>query len=73
MTMTAPADAADRLSRRLEPSRLRRQELLAPYTTFRIGGPADLMYDATSADDLANAVLGARDAGIPWFVLGLGD
>src|SRR5688500_16144276 len=70
--MTAPADVADRLPRRLEPSRLRRQELLAPYTTFRIGGPADLMYDATSADDLANAVLGARDAGIPWFVLGLG-
>ena len=30
------------------------------------------MYDATSADDLANAVLEARDTAIPWFVLGLG-
>src|SRR4029079_8391619 len=26
------------------PSRLRRDERLAPYTTFRIGGPADLYF-----------------------------
>lgn len=45
---------------------------MAPYTTFRIGGPADLMYDATSADDLANAVCLARQVGVPYFVLGLG-
>ena len=29
---------------------------LAPYTTFKIGGPADLFFEATSADALANAV-----------------
>lgn len=57
---------------RLDPARLRSGEPLAPYTTFRIGGPADLLYDATSADDLANAVLAARSAGIAYFVLGLG-
>jgi UDP-N-acetylmuramate dehydrogenase len=45
---------------------------LAPYTTFRIGGPADVLYDATTADDLANAVGAAHAAGIPFFVLGLG-
>lgn len=45
---------------------------LAPYTTFRIGGPADLLYDATSTDDLANAVILARELGVPYFVLGLG-
>ena len=44
----------------------------APYTTFRIGGPADLLYDATSTDDLANAVILARELGVPHFVLGLG-
>ncbi len=43
-------------------SHLRRDEPLAPYTTFRIGGPADLFFDATSADELANAVLAARNA-----------
>jgi UDP-N-acetylmuramate dehydrogenase len=56
----------------LDPTRLTRNALLAPFTTFRIGGPADLLYDATSADDLANAVAAARELGIPYFVLGLG-
>lgn len=57
---------------RLDRERLRRDVALAPYTTFRIGGPADLLYDATTAEDLANAVLVARAAAVPHFVLGLG-
>jgi UDP-N-acetylmuramate dehydrogenase len=61
-----------KLAARLNQSQLRRDEPLAPYTTFRIGGPADLMYNATSADDLANAVQSARDLEVPYFVLGLG-
>jgi UDP-N-acetylmuramate dehydrogenase len=56
----------------LEPSRLQANALLAPFTTFRIGGPADWLYEARSADDLAAAVTAARAAGMPWFVLGLG-
>ena len=65
-------DAFGALVARLDGDRLRRHEPLAPYTTFRIGGPADLLYDATSADDLANALLAARDTATPYFVLGLG-
>ena len=60
------------LRRVLDPHRLRVDVPLAPFTTFQIGGPADLYYEATSADDLATAVSAARAAGIPWFVLGLG-
>lgn len=56
----------------LERSRLEKDAVLAPFTTFRIGGPADLLYTATSADDLAAAITAARDAGMPFFVLGLG-
>jgi len=67
-----PADVLDALAARLGTTRLRRNEPLAPYTTFRIGGPADALYDATTADDLANAVLAARSANVPYFVLGLG-
>ena len=52
--------------------RLRRDVPLAPYTTFRIGGPADLLYDATTAEELATAVTAARRTEIPVFVLGLG-
>lgn len=53
-------------------SRLRRDEPLGQYTTFRIGGPADLYFEASSADELADAVMIARDLEVPYFVLGLG-
>jgi UDP-N-acetylmuramate dehydrogenase len=66
------ADALEALARQLDPAHLRRAEPLAPYTTFRIGGPADLLYDATTPDALATAVQAARAAEVPWFVLGLG-
>jgi UDP-N-acetylmuramate dehydrogenase len=62
----------ERLAKRLDAAHLRRNEALAPYTTFKIGGPADLFYEATSADALANAVLAARETDVPYFVLGLG-
>lgn len=56
----------------LDIKRVRYDEPLAPYTTFRIGGPADLFYETDSADDLASAVLAARRHGVPHFLLGLG-
>ncbi len=56
----------------LGPDRVRTGEVLAPYTTFRIGGPADLYYEARSADELARAILAAREHGVPLFLLGLG-
>lgn len=52
--------------------RVRRDEILAPYTTFRIGGPADLFYEPTTADELAHAIQAAREHGVPWFLLGTG-
>ena len=70
MTDTATATLA--LRARLDEAHLRRDVPLAPYTTFQIGGPADLLYDATSASDLASAISAARELDYPWFVLGLG-
>lgn len=66
------AEARERLSKSIDSSRLKIREPLAQYTTFRIGGPADLFYEAVSADDLATAASAAREAGIAYFVLGLG-
>jgi UDP-N-acetylmuramate dehydrogenase len=68
----ARTDSYGQLINRLNAKRLKRDEPLAQYTTFRIGGPADLFYDATSTDDLAGAVTAARELGIEYFVLGLG-
>ena len=65
-------DACEKLAARLKPSQLSRDEPLSPYTTFRIGGPADLFYSTRTADDLAEAVLTARELGVPYFILGLG-
>ena len=62
----------DLLAQDLDASRLRLREPLAQYTTFRIGGPADLFYESTSADDLALSVTAARRTGVEYFVLGLG-
>jgi UDP-N-acetylmuramate dehydrogenase len=68
----ARSNAYGQLIARLDSARLKRDEPLAQYTTFRIGGPADLFYDATSTEDLAGAVIAAREVGIEYFVLGLG-
>ena len=68
--MTPPS--YESLRRSLGPGRVRTGEVLAPYTTFRIGGPADLFYEAGNADELAAAILAAREHGVPFFLLGLG-
>jgi UDP-N-acetylmuramate dehydrogenase len=65
-------DKHEQLAAQLNPAQLKRGELLSPYTTFRIGGPADLFYSTRTAEDLATAVLAARNLQIPYFVLGLG-
>jgi UDP-N-acetylmuramate dehydrogenase len=65
-------EAYEKLAARLDGSQLTRNEPLAPYTTFRIGGPADLFYSTRTSDDLAQAVLAARELQVPYFVLGLG-
>jgi len=60
------------LHRRLGAGRVRTDVPLAPFTTFRIGGPADLFYEPETADELAQALLAARELEIPYFLLGLG-
>lgn len=73
MTAAPPSQATlARLAERLDVKRLRESVPLAPYTTFKIGGPADFFYETDSANDLANAVTAARELGVPYFVLGLG-
>jgi UDP-N-acetylmuramate dehydrogenase len=72
MSLPAPDVLAEELASDLDREHMRLSVPLAPYTTFRIGGPADVLYDATSADALATAVATARRLGVPWFVLGLG-
>lgn len=70
----APLDAERRaaLARQFGAERLRADVPLAPFTTFKIGGPADLLYEPETADELAAAVAAGRELGIRYFLLGVG-
>src|SRR5687767_9040589 len=47
-------------------------ESLSRHTSFRVGGPADVMALATSVAPLRALVRAAVELGIPWRVLGKG-
>lgn len=49
------------------------KEPLAPHTTFRIGGPADLWVEARQISELVNWVGQARRNEVPVFILGNGS
>jgi UDP-N-acetylmuramate dehydrogenase len=70
--MTQAPNIFAELEGTLGPGRVERQVQLAPLTTFRIGGPADFLYRAQTADELVEAITSARRLGIPHFLLGRG-
>ncbi len=70
--MPLPVESLRQLQSLLGDDRVRADVPLAPFTTFRIGGPADAFVEAASADELAAAVTAARSLSMPYFVLGLG-
>jgi UDP-N-acetylmuramate dehydrogenase len=49
------------------------EQRLAPMTTWRIGGPAEVLATPVDADDVATAVGWARRRGLDWRVLGNGS
>lgn len=53
--------------------RAHENEPMVHYTTFKIGGPADLFYDAKTTDELVSAVTAARKLDVAVFVLGGGS
>ncbi|ADU50984.1 UDP-N-acetylenolpyruvoylglucosamine reductase [Thermaerobacter marianensis DSM 12885] len=48
-------------------------EPLARYTTFRIGGPADVLVEPADEEDLARALAWAQERGVPVTLLGGGS
>ncbi|MDQ1272851.1 MAG: UDP-N-acetylmuramate dehydrogenase [Planctomycetota bacterium] len=51
---------------------LERNKPLAPFTTYKIGGPADLFVEVYTIDELIHAISEAHCNGIPFFLLGCG-
>ena len=52
--------------------RARENELLAPYTSMRVGGPADLLVVCKTTEEVVDAVLASRYYQVPWLMLGGG-
>jgi UDP-N-acetylmuramate dehydrogenase len=65
-------EAASALDERLGRGRVQRNVPLAPLTTFKIGGPADLFYEPETEEELVEVLLLARELEIPHFLLGVG-
>lgn len=51
---------------------MQRNVPLADFTTYKIGGPAEYYVAVRSADELKDAVVAARNASEPYFILGCG-
>jgi UDP-N-acetylmuramate dehydrogenase len=54
-------------------ARVLRQAPLAPFTTFRVGGPADWLLEARSSQEIVAALKLAHRAGVPVTMLGGGS
>jgi UDP-N-acetylmuramate dehydrogenase len=68
---TAPFEEA--LASAFGTARVRRNAPLAPFTTFRVGGPADWLIETRSGDEIVSALSLARRAGVAVTVLGGGS
>ena len=55
------------------PERILPSAPLSRYTTFRVGGPADVLVNINSAQELVIALRAAKDAGVPATVIGNGS
>ena len=55
------------------PERILPQAPLARYTTFRVGGAADVLVNINSTQEIATALRAARDAGVPATIIGNGS
>src|SRR5438128_799993 len=53
--------------------RVQRNATLAPFTTFKVGGPADWLVQAKGATDVKAALTAAHALGLPVTVLGGGS
>ena len=70
--MAAANEQLERLFRPAVRGRLLPGEPLSAHTSFRVGGPADLLFFPADPDDLQSGLRLARAHGLPAFVMGRG-
>ncbi len=67
------SDFAGAMRRAFGDARLRSGALLAPLTTFRVGGPAEWLFETRNSGEIEAALSIARNAGVPVTMLGGGS
>lgn len=67
------SDLAARLDQAFGAGRVQRDVPLAPFTTFKVGGPADLLIETRNEDEIIRAVKLAHEAGVKVTMLGGGS
>jgi len=67
------SDFAQALDQAFGADRVRRDVPLAPMTTFKVGGPAELLIETQNADEIVTAVKLAYQAGVKVTMLGGGS
>jgi len=67
------SDFAGAMRRAFGDARLRSGALLAPLTTFRVGGPAEWLFETRNSGEIEAALSIARSAGVPVTMLGGGS
>ena len=67
------SDFGDVLVAAFGPDRVRRRAVLAPLTTFRVGGPADWLVETRSSEEIVAALELAYREGVPVTLLGGGS
>jgi UDP-N-acetylmuramate dehydrogenase len=67
------SDFAEALEQAFGPERIKRDAPLAPLTTFKVGGPADLLLESQNENEIVQAVKLAHAAGVKVTMLGGGS
>jgi UDP-N-acetylmuramate dehydrogenase len=63
----------ERVASTLGPERLRAKVPLAPFTTFKVGGPADWFVETKTSDEIVEVLRIAHETGVPVTILGGGS
>jgi len=74
MSQSEPKVIADIIAARVSPATvIRRHEPMAPHTTLRVGGPADVYVEPANEADLAAVLAACTAGGVNFFVVGRGS
>ncbi|MDF2546361.1 MAG: UDP-N-acetylenolpyruvoylglucosamine reductase [Anaerosolibacter sp.] len=63
----------EKLKEKIQIEHIRLQEMMRDHTSFKIGGPADIMVLPTTIEEVQHALLVCRENHVPYYVIGNGS